>query len=315
MCAMSTGSLQARRAAAWFLEQPGDLLARLDSRVAASAQSKELTPLVRRLRYRSISELYSMTERWNFSFRMLAKTFWGDRMTVVLPDVVSTSILRNGYHEEGLTRMLLTQLKAGSVFFDVGAHFGYFTLLAARLVGGAGMVHAFEPSSATFNILKTNTRSSKNVIANNVAVFRAPGQVSFKEYSLESSAYATVFSPRIETTAQMLASQRPVSVPAVSLDAYVEQTGSRPSFIKIDAESSELPILQGMSNVLSCYRPLLSLEVGDVDGAQAPCTSRELISYLLERGYRVFQHRSGKIEPHVPRDRYSYDNLLFVANS
>ena len=239
-------------------------------------------------------------------------------MMVVLPDVISTSILRNGYHEEGLTRMLLTRLKAGSVFFDVGAHFGYFTLLAARLVGGAGMVHAFEPSSATFRILKTNTRNNKNVIANNIAVFRAPGQVSFNEYGLESSAYATVFSARIQTTAQKLASQRTVSVPAVSVDAYVEQTASRPDFIKIDAESSELPILQGMSNVLSCYRPVLSLEVGydvDVDGAQAPCTSRELISYLLERGYRVFQHRSGKIEPHVPRDRYSYDNLLFVANS
>jgi FkbM family methyltransferase len=236
-------------------------------------------------------------------------------MTVVLPDVISTTIFRNGYHDEGLTRMLLTQLKPGSVFFDVGAHFGYFTLLAARLVGGGGVVHAFEPSSATFRILKANTRKRKNITVNNVAVFRTSGEVSFNEYSLESSAYATVFSPRFETATQKPASRKTRSVPAVSLDAYVEKTASRPDFIKIDAESSELPILEGMSNVLSRWRPALSLEVGDVDGAEAPCTSRELISYLLERGYQAFQHRSGRIEPHLAKDRYTYDNLLFIANS
>jgi FkbM family methyltransferase len=293
----------------------GDLLASLDSSVAASVQPKERTPLIQKLRYRAISALQSVTERRNFPLRVRAKTFWGDRMTVVLPDVISTTIFRNGYHEEGLTRMLLSQLKPGSVFFDVGAHFGYFTLLAAQLVGNAGVVHAFEPSSTTFRVLKANTRKHKNVTVNNVAVFRKSGDVSFNEYSLESSAYATVFSPRFESAAQKPTSRRTVSVPAVSLDAYVEQTSSRPDFIKIDAESSELPILEGMSRVLSRWRPALSLEVGDVDGAEAPCTSRELISYLLERGYQAFQHREGRIEPHVSKDRYAYDNLLFIANS
>lgn len=292
-----------------------DLLASLGNGVAASVQPKELTPLIRRLKYRSISMLQSITERSNFPLRVTAKTFWGDRMTVVLPDVISTSIFRNGYHEEGLTRMLLTQLKPGSAFFDVGAHFGYFTLLAARLVGGSGVVHSFEPSSATFRILKGNTRKRKNVTVNNVAVFRTSGDISFKEYGLGSSAYATVFSPRFETAAQKAARGKTVSVPTVSLDEYVEQTASRPDFIKIDAESSELPILEGMSNVLSRWRPVLSLEVGDVDGAQAPCTSRELINYLVERGYRAFQNRSGRIEPHVSKDLYTYDNLLFIANS
>ena len=56
-------------------------------------------------------------------------------MTVVFPERVSVAIARYGVYEEGLTGMVMDYLKPGMVFFDVGAHFGYFSLLAAWLVG------------------------------------------------------------------------------------------------------------------------------------------------------------------------------------
>src|SRR5438067_13795736 len=59
-------------------------------------------------------------------------TFWGDSMLVTLPEAVSSEIAMSGVYEAALTILLIQILEPGSVVFDIGAHRGYFTLLAAR---------------------------------------------------------------------------------------------------------------------------------------------------------------------------------------
>ncbi|GAJ06258.1 unnamed protein product, partial [marine sediment metagenome] len=44
------------------------------------------------------------------------KTFWGEEMSLIVPDCISLSILRYGFFEEGLTKMILEYLKPGMVF-------------------------------------------------------------------------------------------------------------------------------------------------------------------------------------------------------
>ena len=236
-------------------------------------------------------------------------------MIVVFPEPISIAIFRKGFYEEGLTQMLLSNLGPGSVFFDVGAHFGYFTMVAAKVVGETGHVYSFEPSPTNFRILQTNTESKTNVSTNNMAVFSESGELPFNEYGLEHSAYSTAYSPRIEAGSGSLPSPNVLSVPAISLDSYIERVGAKPDFIKIDAEGSELAILQGLDNSISRYHPVISLEVGDVQGCEAPFQSREVVRFLLERGYAAFNYDSGRIIPHSPRAVYSYDNLLFVWNT
>jgi hypothetical protein len=48
-------------------------------------------------------------------------------------------------YEPAVTDAIATALKPGDVFIDVGANIGYFTVLAAHLVGSGGRVIAFEP--------------------------------------------------------------------------------------------------------------------------------------------------------------------------
>src|ERR671930_32338 len=47
-------------------------------------------------------------------------------------------------------------LDAGMVAVDVGANVGYYTLIAARIVGSGGRVFAFEPDPRTLSALETN---------------------------------------------------------------------------------------------------------------------------------------------------------------
>ena len=54
------------------------------------------------------------------------------------------------------TELLRCSLFPGSVFLDVGANLGYFTVLAAAWVGEAGRVYAFEPEPRNFSLLQSN---------------------------------------------------------------------------------------------------------------------------------------------------------------
>lgn len=98
---------------------------------------------------------------------------------------------------------------------------------------------------------------------------------------------------------------------AISLDAYIYNKKIIPDFIKIDAESAEYEILEGMSQTINDIRPIISIEVGDMD-IEGVKSSRDCIQYLIERGYQAYEYKEGHILKHRLRDRYSYDNILFL---
>ena len=73
-------------------------------------------------------------------------TFWGGRHSGVLPEATSTLVYRWGFFDPPVARTLLTTLDQGMVFVDVGAHFGFFSLLASELVGAAEPATVAAPS-------------------------------------------------------------------------------------------------------------------------------------------------------------------------
>ena len=107
-------------------------------------------------------------------------------MTVAFPEPVSLLLYRYGYFEEELTSMVLEYLKPGMTFFDVGTHFGYFTLLASSTVGERGAVHSFEPTPSTFKVLRENVSGRANVRVFNVAMYSEEGQLPFNDYGLRT---------------------------------------------------------------------------------------------------------------------------------
>ncbi|GAH14229.1 unnamed protein product, partial [marine sediment metagenome] len=122
--------------------------------ISKATRAQKLKKVPVRLIYSKILELIN---RWlDKPFKVKAKTFWGEEMFLIIPEVVSLSIYRYGFHEENLTKMISEYLKPGMTFFDIGAHFGYFTMLVSYIVGEKGMVHSFEPISNTYEVLIQN---------------------------------------------------------------------------------------------------------------------------------------------------------------
>jgi FkbM family methyltransferase len=246
------------------------------------------------------------------TLRRRAKTFWGESMEIVLPEPESTVIHRYGIYEPETTAFLLRYLKPGMTFLDIGAHFGYFTLLGARIVGELGQVHSFEPTKKSYEVLRTNTNLKTNIVINNTAVFSHRTTLAFRDFGQTLSGLNSLHEPRLERSVRRGVKETAYRVDALSIDEYVIDKRITPSFVKIDAESAEESILSGMVETIRLHSPVITVEVGDM-GVEGVLPSRDLISRVTTvHGYDALEYRGGEIVSHNLRDRYSYGNLLLV---
>lgn len=80
----------------------------------------------------------------------------GARVSVSLNDRVGR-LMWTGCYEPELVALLRQVLDPGATFVDVGAHIGYFSIVAAALVGESGAVQSFEPDPDCFSRLVVNS--------------------------------------------------------------------------------------------------------------------------------------------------------------
>jgi FkbM family methyltransferase len=163
-----------------------------------------------------------------------------DGIRILLPRRFVPHYVQREY--EPITRKMLSQvLQPGMVVLDVGAHIGFYALLAARLVGPEGKVHAVEPSEKTVAFLEASIELNG---FSNITIHRcAAGNVrTTREFNITGSSDSNGFydHPNIGTL-------RKVQVLQVPLDDLIE---GRVDVIKIDVEGAEIEVLEGMENIL-----------------------------------------------------------------
>jgi len=99
------------------------------------------------------------------------------------------------------------------------------------------------------------------------------------------------------------------------LDDIFREHAFAPDVVKIDAESAELQVLQGMRSTIRDERPIVSVEVGDLDElvAAGVATSSSLLKYLIDHGYSTYEPSLKGLSPHALRTgRYRYANIVAV---
>jgi FkbM family methyltransferase len=154
-----------------------------------------------------------------------------------------------GTYELAESRMLQDLLGPGDVFVDVGAHVGWFTLRAARLVGESGTVHAFEPYPPNAEILRRNISRNhlRNVEIYDVAISDARGTARIARLAGSDSG-----SPTLGTRG----SADEFDVPTARLDDALPHE-TYPALVKIDVEGHERDVLKGARETLRRARALL----------------------------------------------------------
>jgi FkbM family methyltransferase len=164
-----------------------------------------------------------------------------------------------GVPEPGVPAMIEKFLKPGDCFYDVGAHVGFYSLLAARLVGEAGRVIALEPDADNVAVLNevVARNNLKHVRVARTAVWDSDGEVTF-ERGLDAP--SRMGGRVAETSSAQNSPSEMVSVPAVALDTLAA-ADRPPSVIKIDVEGGEKQVLQGARRVLEVNKPVLVVEI------------------------------------------------------
>jgi FkbM family methyltransferase len=177
----------------------------------------------------------------------------GTRDVTVAGSYIMTLDLANAIHRQifmgcfarHMTRWARSLLPSGGVFLDVGAHAGYFSLLASNLVGTSGRVFAIEPNPRTFSALDRHL--TLNAVSNVQALQCGLSNVrgSFVLHLPPSALdYNATVLPRAEWT--------PVEVPTRTLDDCVCEWGiDRIDLMKIDVEGAEPLVLAGGAAALA----------------------------------------------------------------
>jgi FkbM family methyltransferase len=177
-----------------------------------------------------------------------------------------------GSFEYEKQRAFAAAVSAGDVVFDVGAHVGFYTLLAAELVGPTGQVVAFEPVPRNLELLKRHLRLNgyTNVTVIPAAVSDRPGIAAF------------AFDTRPERSFEgHIGANGQLQVPTVVLDELAGGGLPIPRVLKMDIEGGEFAALTGARKLLAAHHPRIFL------ATHGPQVHRQCCDLLTDSGYTL----------------------------
>lgn len=214
-------------------------------------------------------------------------------------DFCSRSILREDF-ENAEWSFVERFLEPGMTVLDIGAHHGFYSLLASAKVGATGRVISFEPSPREREKLLRNlaVNGYTNVQVEDCALADIAGQQELIMVGSNNSGCNSLRQPNVT---------EPTSVVAVrveTLDGYLAGHRLPPvDFIKLDAEGAELAILKGARTMLgSRPRPVIQCELEEIRTRPWGYHPREVVALLDTMGYRWFRPQlRGALEPVVDK--------------
>lgn len=173
--------------------------------------------------------------------------------------------------------------KTGDIVIDVGAAFGFYTILASKKVGQAGKVVAIEAQPNIFDMLNRNIKLNKltNIISLTYALYSK--KTTLKLYNTYS-------------VMQERAGQSYIEVSADTLDNLLSQARIKEvNWIKIDVEGAEYEVLKGATQILSASKSIsILVEVHGKD------TYEPVMELLRSNNFKVeFEKMNENGEKHV----------------
>lgn len=205
-----------------------------------------------------------------------------------------------GTYERDTVAIFQKLVKPGMNVVDIGAHIGFYTLLAARLVGRKGRVYAFEPNPEVLdflvrNIVENGYQEIVHVIPK--AAASQHGKTRLYLSNLESGEASFYPSQQVSGSG--------VEVETVSLDEFFAGEGwPRIDVMKVDVEGAEVEVLKGMKELVRRNRALkLIVEFSPHAQIKAVGSPVVVLNVLLDLGFKSFYAiRYGLREVKVPED-------------
>lgn len=145
------------------------------------------------------------------------------------------------------TELWKQSVKEGMRVLDLGAQYGYFSLLAAKRLGDKGLVYAFEPEPENFELLSCNVEMNRfaNIRPIRKAVADRSSSAKLILYQEGSGLHSMYRRPN----SQGVTARGEISVECIAIDELLE--GSHLELIKLDIEGCEPYALEGMRETIA----------------------------------------------------------------
>jgi len=226
----------------------------------------------------------------NWTIRqLLPKQLQFGEATVVLnpTDPVVSGALHFGVYEKAETKFFYTACHDGMTFLDVGANIGYYTALAARIVGPNGNVIALEPDPESYQYLEQTIKANAvgNVQAFQIAASDSPATLPLfisKDNRGDNRLYAPAEKrPQIEVKA------RPID------ELLSENNINTVDFIKIDVQGYEPKVIAGLKKTITGSPNItILMEFWPKGIAEAGGDAKKFLDDLRKLGLTLFELKS-----------------------
>jgi len=181
--------------------------------------------------------------------------------------------------------------RSGMTLFDIGAHFGLFTLAALEWGGDGATVVAVDPSAPALEVFDENMRlagAGTRVARHCAAIGAEPGEMSLLTGGAGGwHMMVTPDAPR----------QDAVTVPLLTLDGLAERSGLTPTHVKIDVEGQEDAVLRGGEQLLRRAAPLVFLELHGGILRKSGRDPLAVLARLQSYGYRGLEIGGRPVTP------------------
>jgi FkbM family methyltransferase len=166
------------------------------------------------------------------------------------------------------------------VFFDIGALYGYFSLVVQSLFSDIS-VRTFEMNPESFVALEKNIAGNKE-LGKNIKCFN----VGLSDRTLLNQK-AKISGFRIH---EELSGAEGIDLDIIKLDDFCRDQNIQPTIMKIDVEGYQAKIIPGAMETIAMNKPMILLEFdnGDFMMETFGCTNKEVVKPLFDLGYSLF---------------------------
>ena len=229
----------------------------------------------------------------NFLSRRATRPFWATlpkdlgrlRFRCDLRDALMREACFTGRYEPQETAILQRILRAGMTFVDVGANWGYFTLVGGYLVGPTGRVVCIEADPRACRTVRSNLAENHldAVALVNVAAADTPGTISVREYDVAAGETGNFGVGQAVT-----GGGRRLDIAARPLDDVLDDSGvEHVDLLKMDIEGSEARALAGLDRRLAArHVDRILLEIHPHFLRELGSSAEHVIALLRTRGYQ-----------------------------
>jgi FkbM family methyltransferase len=161
-------------------------------------------------------------------------------------------VVTHGDHEPYLTKYFASHIEPDSHCLDVGANFGYFTVLMAQLAY-KGKTIGIEPDPEVFELVRDNIYiNSFEAVASalQAAVGEGPGQLTFYKRMTRSGNTSIIETNSDGVRALGEPPPQVFEATCISIDELLPRFGGRLDFIKVDVEGAEPLVFRGAHETL-----------------------------------------------------------------